>query len=29
MGDRVVDPVPLGRGFKEFEAWWESRQVTA
>ena len=29
MAGRIVEPVRLGRGFKEFEGWWESRQVVA
>jgi hypothetical protein len=27
--DRMLKPVSLGRGFKDFEAWFESRKVTA
>ena len=27
MKDRLLNPVNLGRAFKEFEAWWESRQA--
>jgi threonine synthase len=26
---RMVEPIRLGRGFKEFEGWWESRQALA
>ena len=29
MAGRMADPVRLGRGFKEFEGWWESRQALA
>ncbi|HEY3043734.1 MAG TPA: threonine synthase [Vicinamibacterales bacterium] len=29
MAGRMADPVRLGRGFKEFEGWWESRQTLA
>ena len=29
MAGRVAEPVRLGRGFKEFESWWESRQAPA
>jgi threonine synthase len=29
MADGVGEPVRLGRGFKEFEGWWESRQALA
>jgi threonine synthase len=29
MSGRMPDPVRLGRGFKEFEGWWESRQALA
>jgi threonine synthase len=25
----LTDPIRLGRGFKEFEAWWEGRQALA
>jgi threonine synthase len=28
MAGRVSEPVRLGRGFKEFESWWESREET-
>ena len=27
MAGRVTEPIRLGRGFKEFEGWWESRQA--
>ncbi|PYR45958.1 MAG: threonine synthase [Acidobacteria bacterium] len=27
--DRLAEPVRLGRAFKEFEAWWESRRALA
>jgi threonine synthase len=29
MADRLSEPVRLSRAFKEFEAWWESRQALA
>src|SRR5258708_9201165 len=29
VADRMAAPVRLGRGFKEFEGWWESRQALA
>ena len=29
MAGRVTEPIRLGRGFKEFEGWWESRQALA
>ena len=29
MAGRISEPVRLGRGFKEFEGWWESRQALA
>src|SRR5262249_45292320 len=29
MADRILPPVRLGRGFKDFEGWWESRQAIA
>jgi threonine synthase len=29
MEDRMLKPVNLGRGFKEFEAWFESRKASA
>ena len=29
VASRMVEPVRLGRGFKEFEGWWESRQALA
>jgi threonine synthase len=29
VGDRLTPPVRLSRAFKEFEAWWESRQALA
>jgi len=29
MAGRVAEPVRLGRGFKEFESWWESRAALA
>jgi threonine synthase len=29
MAGRMADPVRLGRGLKEFEGWWESRQALA
>jgi threonine synthase len=29
MVGQVADPVRLGRGFKEFEGWWESHQALA
>jgi len=29
MAGRIPEPVRLGRGFKEFEGWWESRQALA
>ncbi len=27
--DRLTKPIPLSRAFKDFEAWWESRQALA
>jgi threonine synthase len=29
VSDRLTEPVRLSRAFKEFETWWESRQVIA
>ena len=29
MAERMDTPVRLGRGFKEFEAWWQARQATS
>jgi threonine synthase len=29
VSDRLAEPVRLGRAFKEFEAWWESRRALA
>ena len=29
VSDRLAEPVHLGRAFKEFEAWWESRRAIA
>jgi threonine synthase len=29
VSDQLVEPVRLSRAFKEFEAWWESRQAIA
>ena len=29
VASRMVEPVRLGRAFKEFEGWWESRQALA
>ena len=29
IGGQLTEPVRLGRAFKEFEAWWESRQALA
>src|SRR4029079_16442810 len=29
VADQLAAPVRLGRGFKEFEGWWESRQALA
>ena len=29
LDGRVTEPVRLGRGFKDFEGWWESRQAIA
>ena len=29
VAERMTEPVRLGRGFKEFEGWWESRQALA
>ena len=29
MKDRLLDPVNLGRSFKEFEAWFEGRRAAA
>jgi threonine synthase len=29
LSDRLAEPVRLSRAFKEFEAWWESRQALA
>ena len=29
MAGGMADPIRLGRGFKEFEGWWESRQALA
>ena len=29
MAGRLAEPVRLGRAFKEFEGWWESRQALA
>jgi threonine synthase len=29
VASRMVEPIRLGRGFKEFEGWWESRQALA
>jgi threonine synthase len=29
MAGRMTEPIRLGRGFKEFEGWWESRQALA
>ena len=29
VASRMAAPVRLGRGFKEFEGWWESRQALA
>ena len=29
VAGRMAAPVRLGRGFKEFEGWWESRQALA
>jgi threonine synthase len=29
VSDRLAEPVRLGRAFKEFEAWWDSRQALA
>jgi threonine synthase len=29
VSDRLTEPVRLSRAFKEFETWWESRQVVA
>lgn len=29
VADKMVEPVRLSRAFKEFEAWWESRQAIA
>ena len=29
VASRMVEPIRLGRGFKEFEGWWDSRQALA
>ena len=29
VASRMLEPIRLGRGFKEFEGWWESRQALA
>jgi threonine synthase len=29
VASRMVAPIRLGRGFKEFEEWWDSRQAIA